>query len=134
MAGAFPSDDLMLVSQLAVLHQEQVAQTLPDLDQPLRTLFTAEIPQSAVSRLGAMESAISAGPFQANQIALPAWISAETQYRRGFRSALLKSTKTLADEASSQAKHLVINLLIIAGIGLAAILAAISPHRPLIKL
>ena len=126
IASAFPSDDLMLINQLAVLHQEQVAQTLPDLDQALRTLFTAGIPQTAISRLGAMESAISAGPFQANQIALAAWTSAETQYRRGFRSALLKSTKTLANQASSQAKQLVINLLIIAGIGLIAILAAIA--------
>jgi signal transduction histidine kinase len=126
IAGSFPPDDLMLINQLAVLHQEQVAETLPDLDPVLRTLFTAGIPQSALSRLGAMESAISAGPTQANQITLSAWTSAATQYRRGFRSALLKATKTLADEATRQAQHLVVNLLIIAGVGLIAILAAIT--------
>ncbi|MGN6790986.1 MAG: sensor histidine kinase [Streptosporangiaceae bacterium] len=126
IAGSFPSDDLMLINQLAVLHQEEMAQTLPDLDPALRTLFTSGIPQPAVSRLAAMESAISAGAFGANQIKLSDWASAQTQYRQGLRSALLKGTKTLADEASSQAKHLVINLLIIAGIGLIAILAAIA--------
>jgi signal transduction histidine kinase len=124
LARSFPPDDLMLINQLAVLHQEQVAQTLPDLDPALRTLFTTGIPQSAVSRVSAMESAISAGPARANQITLPAWTSAETQYRRGFRSALLKATKALADQAASQAQHLVINLLIAAGIGLIAIIAA----------
>ncbi|HEX7994166.1 MAG TPA: nitrate- and nitrite sensing domain-containing protein, partial [Streptosporangiaceae bacterium] len=121
IAGSFPADDLMLINQLAVQHQEQVAGTLPDLDPALRTLFTG-IPRTS---LADMESKISAGPTQANQITLSAWTSASTQYRRAFRSALLKATKTLADEATLQAKHLVINLLIIAGVGLIAILAAI---------
>jgi signal transduction histidine kinase len=121
IAGSFPADELTLINQLAVQHQEQVAATLPDLDPVLRTLFTG-IPGS---KLGDMESAITAGPAQANQVTLSAWTSAEMQYRRAFRSALLKATKTLADEATTEAKHLVINLLIIAGVGLIAILAAI---------
>jgi signal transduction histidine kinase len=122
IAGSFPPDDLSLINQLAVQHQEQVAQTLPDLDPALRTLFTGGVP----SRFADMESEIMAGPAQANQVALSAWTPAEIHYRHAFRSALLKATKTLADEATTQAKHLVINLLIIAGIGLMAILLAIA--------
>ena len=125
IAGSFPPEDLVLVNQLAVQHQEQTAQTLPDLNPVLRSYFTTMIPQSAVGRLGAMESSISAGPATASQITLRAWTSAETSYRGGFRAALLKATKTLAQQAMSQAKDLVINLLIIAGVGLVAILAAI---------
>ena len=126
IAGSFPPRDLTLINQLAVLHQEQVAETLPDLDPALRTLFTTDFPRSAVARVSAMEAAISAGPARANQITLAAWTSADTQYRRAFRSALLKATKMLTDEAKSQAHELVINLLIIAGVGLIAILAAIT--------
>ncbi|HEX5188814.1 MAG TPA: nitrate- and nitrite sensing domain-containing protein, partial [Streptosporangiaceae bacterium] len=126
IAGSFPAEDLMLINQLAVQHQEQVAQTLPDLNAALRGYFTTNIPQSAVSRLSAMESGISAGPAAASQITLRAWTSAETSYRGGFRSALLTATDALAQQATKQAKDLVRNLLIIAGIGLIAILAAIA--------
>ena len=125
IAGSFPAEDLVLINQLAVQHQEQAAQTLPDLNPALRDYFMTMIPQSAVSRLSAMESSISAGPAAASQVTLAAWTSAATSYRSGFRSALLKATKTLAQQATNQAKDLVVNLLIIAGIGLIAILAAI---------
>ncbi len=125
IAGSFPPEDLMLVNQLAVQHQEQAAQTTPDLDPVLRGYFTTMISQSAVGNLSAMEGSIAAGPAGASQLTLPAWTSAASAYRNGFRAALLKATKTLAQEATSQAKHLVLNLLIIAGIGLIAILAAI---------
>jgi hypothetical protein len=126
ITGSFPSDDLTLINQLAILHQERVAETLPDLDPALRTLFTTGIPQPAVSRLGDMESKINAGPLQANQITLQDWTLAEKQYQHGFRSALQKANKILANEAAGQAKHLITNLLIIAGIGLMAILVAIT--------
>jgi nitrate/nitrite sensing protein/histidine kinase/DNA gyrase B/HSP90-like ATPase len=125
IAGSFSAEDLMLINQLAVQHQEQTAQTLPDLNPAIRSYFTTMIPHSAVSRLGAMESSLSAGPAAASQVTLQRWTSAETSYRGGFRSALLKATKTLAQQATSQATDLVINLLIIAGVGLIAILAAI---------
>ncbi len=125
IAGSFPPEDLMLINQLAVQHQEQAAQTTPDLDPVLRGYFRTMIPQSAVGSLGAMEGSIAAGPSGASQLKLPAWTSASTAYRNGFRAALLKATKTLAQEATNQAKHLVIDLLIIAGIGLLAILAVI---------
>src|SRR5713101_6175224 len=125
-ARSFPPEDLMLVNQLAVLRQELWSQTLPDLDPVLRDKFTTLIPQSAVSQLASLEGTASSGPSGAAQISLQAWTSATSAYRQGFRSALLKDTAALATEATNQAKHLVRNLLVIAGIGLFAILAAVA--------
>ena len=44
IAGSFPPADLMLISQLAVRHQEEWAQTFPDLDPVLRGYFRTIIP------------------------------------------------------------------------------------------
>jgi signal transduction histidine kinase len=125
LAGSFPPEDLTLISQLAVLHQEEWTQTLPDLDPVLRDKFIADIPQSAAAQLASLEAGLISGPSGAPKVSLPAWTSAETAYRHGLRSALLKDMATLADEATNQAKHLVMNLLLIAGIGLLAIVAAV---------
>ncbi|HXL16388.1 MAG TPA: nitrate- and nitrite sensing domain-containing protein, partial [Streptosporangiaceae bacterium] len=125
-ARSFPPEDLMLVNQLAVLRQELWSQTLPDLDPVLRDNFTTLIPQSAVSQLASLEGKATSGPPGAAQISPQAWTSAASAYRQGFRSALLKGTAALATEATNQAKHLVRNLLVIAGIGLFAILAAVA--------
>ncbi len=126
IARSFPSEDLMLVNQLAVLRQELWSQTLPDLDPVLRDYFTTLIPQSAVSQLTTLEAKATIGPSGAAQISPPAWTSAASVYEQGFTSAVLKGTAALATEATNQAKHLVTNLLLIAGIGLLAILAAVA--------
>ena len=125
-ARSFPPEDLMLVNQLAVLRQELWSQTLPNLDPVLRDNFSARIPQSAVSQLTSLEARAASGPPGAAHISVQAWTSAASAYREGFRSALLKGTAALATEATNQAKHLVRNLLLIAGIGLLAILAAVA--------
>jgi hypothetical protein len=125
-ARSFPPEDLMLVNQLAVLRQELWSQTLPDLDPVLRDNLTTLIPQSAVSQLASLEAEATGGPSGAAQISPQAWASAASAYRQGFRSALLKDTAALATEATKQAKHLVRNLLLIAAIGLLAILAAVA--------
>ncbi len=125
IADWFSAEDHMLINQLAVQHQQQAAQTLPDLSAALRSYFTTMLSQPAVRRLSALESSITAGPVPASFVTLRAWTSAETTYRNGFRASLLKANNALAQQASSQANDLVVNLLIIAGIGLIAILAAI---------
>src|SRR5262249_38253930 len=99
---------------------------LPDLDPVLRDNFTTLIPQSAVSQLTSLEAKATSGPSGAAQISPRAWNSAASTYRKGFRSALLKGTEALATEADNQAKHLVRNLLAIAGIGLLAIIAVVA--------
>jgi signal transduction histidine kinase len=124
-AGSFPPEDLTLISQLAVLHQEEWAQTLPDLDPMLRGQFAANIPGSAAGQVASLESQLMSGPSAARKVPLAAWTSAESAYRQGFRSALAKDLAALADEARSQAKHLEVNLAVIAGIGLLAIVAAV---------
>jgi signal transduction histidine kinase len=123
---SFPPEDLILVNQLAVLRQELWSQTLPDLDPVLRDNFTTHIPLSAVSKLTSLEAEATSGPSGAAHVSRRAWASAASAYRHGFRSALMKDTAALAAEAKSQAKHLVTNLLVIAGIGLLAILAAVA--------
>jgi signal transduction histidine kinase len=123
---SFPPEDMMLVNQLAVLRQELWSQTLPDLDPVLRDSFTKYIPVAAVSELTSLESKAASGPSGAAQISPQAWESAASAYQRGFRSALTKSTDALATEANNQAKHLIRNLIAIAGIGLLAILAVIA--------
>jgi anti-sigma regulatory factor (Ser/Thr protein kinase) len=123
---SFPPEDLILVNQLAVLRQELWSQTLPDLDPMLRDNFTTHIPPSAVSKLTSLEAEVTSGPSSAARISPGAWASAASAYRQGFRSALQKDTAALAAEARNQAKHLVTNLLAIAGIGLLAILAAVA--------
>src|SRR5215813_12970505 len=125
-ARSFPSEDLMLVDQLAVLRQELWSQTLPDLDPALRDNFTAHIPPSAVSQLTSLEDKATSGPSGAAQISPQSWASASSAYRQGFRSALMKGTATLAAEATKQAKHLVRNLLVVGGIGLLAIVAVVA--------
>jgi signal transduction histidine kinase len=125
LAGSFQPQDLTLVSQLAVLHQEEWAQTLPNLDAMLQDTFMADIPPSAAGQVASLESDLMSGPSGARNVSLRAWTSAEAAYRQGFRSALLKDMAALTDEANSQAKHLVTSLLLIAGIGLLAIVAAV---------
>jgi hypothetical protein len=125
-AGSFPTEDLMLINQLAVLRQELWSQTLPDLDPALRDNFTTLIPQPAVSQLTSLEARAASGPSGAAQISPQAWASAATTYQKGFRSALLKGTDALATEADNQARHLVRKLLGIAGIGLLAIIAVVA--------
>jgi len=126
IAGSFPPEDLMLINQLAVRHQEEWAQTLPDLDPVLRGYFSAIIPPAAVTQLASMEADIAGGPSAAKAISLQAWTSTETAYQRGFLAATLKGTATLARQATTQAHGLLVNLILIAGIGLLAIVAAIT--------
>src|SRR5215472_7449421 len=116
LARSFPPEDLMLISQLAVLRQEEWTQTLPDLDPVLRDRFTADIPPSTAGQLASLESDLLSGPSGARKVSLQAWTSAASAYRQGFRSALQNDTATLTDEATSQAKRLMMNLLVIAGI------------------
>ena len=72
-----------------------------------------------------MEAQVVSGPSGARAVSLPAWTAAETAYRHGFLSALLKATATLARQATAQARHMVLNLILIAGIGLLAVVAVI---------
>ena len=126
ITGSFPSGDLMLINQLAVRHQEEWAQALPNLDPVLRGYFRTIIPPAAAAQLAGMEADVSAGPATARAIALPAWTATEDAYQRGFLAALLKGAATLAHQATNQAHRLLLNLILIAGIGLLAILAAIT--------
>src|SRR5262245_14956861 len=125
-AQSFSPDDLIVVNQLAVLRQELYNQTLPDLNPALRDNFTTQIPASAVSRVTRMETKATSGPSGAAQISPPAWASAASAYLHGFRSAVQKSTAALTTEATNQARRLVRSLLLTAGIGLVAILAAVA--------
>jgi Nitrate and nitrite sensing/Histidine kinase-, DNA gyrase B-, and HSP90-like ATPase len=126
IAGSFPPGDLTLISQLAVRHQEEWAQTIPDLDPVLRGYFLTIIPRAAAKQLASMEAGLSGGPSAAKAISLPAWTSAENAYQRGFLAALLKGAATLARQATTQAHRLLMNLILIAGIGLFAIVAAVT--------
>lgn len=121
---SFPAADLMLINQLAVLHQDQWSQTLPQLDPVLRSYFKPIVAQGA--QLAGMESQIAAGPAGARQVSLPTWTSTEESYQQGFLKALLKSAATLSAQALSQAQSLAIRLGLIAGIGLLAICACIG--------
>ena len=125
IAGTFPPGDLALINQLAVRHQVEWDQAFPDLEPSLRGYFLTVIPQAAASELASMEAQVVSGPSGARAVPLQAWTSAETAYRQGFRSALLKGTAALARQATAQARHMVINLLVIAGIGLLAVVAVI---------
>ncbi len=124
LARSFPPEDLMLIDQLAVLHQEEWSLTLPNLDPVLQNYFRTMIPQEAASQLTGMESDVASGPSGAAKVPLPAWTAAEDAYQRGFLKALLKSAATLAKEASNQARGLVLKLALIAGLGLLAIVIA----------
>src|SRR6266567_4216494 len=124
LAHSLPSEDLMLIDQLAVLHQEQWSQTLPELDPVLQSYFRMIIPQTAASQITGMESDIASGPSGAAKVPLHAWTAAENAYQRGFLKALQKAAATLAKEAASQAKSLIVRLALIAGGGLLAILIA----------
>ena len=124
LAHSLPSEDLMLIDQLAVLHQEQWSQTLPELDPVLQSYFRMIIPQTAASQITGMESDIASGPSGAAKVPLHAWTAAENAYQRGFLKALQKAAATLAKEATSQARSLIVRLALIAGGGLLAILIA----------
>jgi anti-sigma regulatory factor (Ser/Thr protein kinase) len=126
IGGSFPSGTLSLISQLAVLHQEEWNQTLPDLDPVLRGYFRDLIPRPAQDTIARLETQITSGRADASAVPLATWTAAESAYQKGYLRALDKSDATLARKARAQGRDLIFNLALIAGIGLAAILLVIG--------
>lgn len=126
IAHSLPPEDLTLISRLAVLHQEEWSQTLPDLEPVLQNYFHTIVPQGAASQLMGMETDIASGRAGASKVPLGVWTAAETAYQQGYLKALLKSAATLARQATTQAKGLAMNLMLIASLGLLAIVVAIA--------
>src|ERR1017187_2046088 len=126
IARSVPPQDLALINQLAVQHQDEWTQTFPNLDPVLHSYFRTLIPQAAATQLASMEADIAGGPSAASAIPLQTWTSTQTAYERGFLAALHKGSAYLAQQAATQARGLAINLLLIAGIGLLAIVAVIT--------
>ena len=126
IAASFPPPDMSLISELAVLHQELQAQTLPDLDPVLQGYFRDMVPRSAVDTIARLEGQVTSGPAEARLVPLATWSAAESAYQTNFRKALLKSAATLARKADTQAKGLILKLGLIAGAGLVAILLVIG--------
>ncbi len=124
-AHSFPASDVSLIDQKLVLHQELWDQTMLDLSPSLQGYFQDLLVTPAASQVQQMEASIvgMAGP---SKVPLRAWTSAVTQYQAGFLSALLKSAATLARQATSQAQGLIVKLILIAGLGLLAIVAGIA--------
>ena len=124
---ALPAPDHQLFSQLAVLRQEIFNQTLPGLDPAYQAYFSALIPASASAHLTAMESAVIAHGVTGNKLVnLQSWISTVRSYGAGLQAALLKSGNALQATAQAQARSIALRLILIGGLGLLAIIAAVA--------
>jgi nitrate/nitrite sensing protein/histidine kinase/DNA gyrase B/HSP90-like ATPase len=126
LARSFPSASLILISELSVLHQQQRSQTLSSLNPTLRNNFRSLVPAKAAGQLQEMESQVANGASAAAKVPLRTWTAAENAYQRGFLNALLKSQATLSKEAANQVQAVILRLALIAGVGLVAILTAVT--------
>ncbi len=126
VAHSFAPADLMLINQLVAQHDEEWSQTLPELDPNLQAYYRTIIPQGPAHQIAQMETLLTAGPPQAFKVPLRQWTAAEKSYQAGYLKTLLKCAATLAKEATAQAEGLAVNLILIAGFGLLAIVAAVG--------
>ncbi len=85
---SFPPGSLSLISQLAVLHQEEWNQTLPDLDPLLRGYFRDLIPRPAQDMIARLETQVTSGPAAASAVPLTTWSTAVSEYQKGYLGAL----------------------------------------------
>jgi hypothetical protein len=126
LAHSFAPADLTLINQLAALHQEQWAQTLPELDPVLQGYFRTMIPRATVNELNSLESEITGTPSGVRSVPLQTWTATEKVFGQSALKALNKSDATLTARATHQARVLLIRLGLIAGVGLIAILLSIG--------
>jgi signal transduction histidine kinase len=124
LARNFQLGDINLIDQLAVLHREMWAQTIPDLEPSLRGYFVTLSNEPAALHLANLEGKFVSNPAAARNVPLREWSNAAEVYQREFLAALLKSAHTLANQATSQADSLALNLILIATLSLIAIVIA----------
>ncbi len=125
-AHSYPGADQQLITALIVQRKDLWNQGIAGLAPAYGKYFTADIPASATARMTAMENRIETGPRTALQISPDAWNSATHAYNEGFVTALRNAAGALRDTAAGQARGLVIRLVLIAVLGLLAIIAAIT--------
>ncbi len=123
---SYPPNDRRLINQLIVQHKELWNQAMAGLDPAYQKIFTTDIPPLATTGLTAMERQIESGRHAALQISTPAWNSTTHAYNAGFIKALRGAANELRASAVSQARGLVLKLLLVAFIGLLAIIAAVT--------
>jgi anti-sigma regulatory factor (Ser/Thr protein kinase) len=126
LAHSYPLADQHLMNQLVVEHKDLWNQGLANLDPAYRKIFAADIPASAVSQLAGLETRIGTGPRAALRISPATWNSVTHSYNTGFVKALYGGANALRDVAVAQARSLVLRLILISGLGLLAIAAAIA--------
>ncbi|HUC59623.1 MAG TPA: ATP-binding protein [Streptosporangiaceae bacterium] len=123
---SYPGADQRLLSQLIVQHRELWAQAMAGLAPANQKIFAKDIPAAAAAKLTAMENKIAAGRKTALRISATTWNSATHAYNMGFIKALHAAANAVRGAAVSQARGLVLRLLLIAMLGLLAIIAAIT--------
>jgi len=125
-ARSYPADDNRLVISLIVQHRELRSQATSSLDTPYQQFFTADIPASTTTALTRLENQILASPRAAMRVPIQAWTTVNNAYAAGFRKALYSSSNAIRQARSAQARGVLIQLILIGGLGLIAILGAIA--------
>lgn len=123
---SYPAADSRLIFELIVQRRELWNQATPSMDKPYQEFFAADIPASTTAALTRLENRVLAGPRKAMGISAREWLSVNTAYAAGFRKALDSSSTAIQDTGSAQARGDLIQLLLIGGLGLVAIAAAIA--------
>jgi anti-sigma regulatory factor (Ser/Thr protein kinase) len=125
-AHSYPAADSRLVTQLIVQHRELWNQATPSLDDPYSGFFATDIPASTSGALTSLENQVLASPRRAMRLSLPSWTTVNSAYAAGFRKALYSASNAIRDTGFAQARGVLIQLLLIGGLGLIAIIAAIA--------
>jgi anti-sigma regulatory factor (Ser/Thr protein kinase) len=125
-AHSYPGTDQHLVNQLIVQHRQLWNQAMTSLDPAYQRYFTRDIPVAASARLASMENQITVGPRSALRVSPSAWASVNKTYDAGFLAALRGASAALRSSAVHKARVLILRLIIIAGLGLLAIVVAIT--------
>jgi anti-sigma regulatory factor (Ser/Thr protein kinase) len=125
-AHSYPGTDERLVNQLIVQHRQLWNQAMTSLDPEYQRYFAKDIPFSASTQLTSMENQITPGPRSALRVSPSQWAAVNRTYDAGFLTALRGASAALRSSAVHQARVLILRLIIIAGLGLLAIVAAIT--------
>jgi anti-sigma regulatory factor (Ser/Thr protein kinase) len=123
---SYPVADQRMITQLIVQHRELWDQAMTGLAPEYRAIFGRDIPAGATGRLTAMENQITTGPKAALRISPAEWNAATHSYNAGFITALHNAANALRGTTVSQARGLVLRLLLIGVLGLLAIIGAIT--------
>lgn len=123
---SYPAADSRLITQLIVKRRELWYQATPSMDKPYQEFFTVDIPASTTAALTGLENQVLASPRGAMQISATEWLSVNDAYAAGFRKALNSSSTAIRDTGSARVRGVLIHLLLIGGLGLVAIVAAIA--------